>query len=77
MFSTMVLSAEATIALISLVLIASVPGIRLAVRNRELLRQWWSRGTSTEGSALALSGLWYSLSFQCLPYVWGAILILD
>jgi hypothetical protein len=56
MFSTMALSAEATIALISLVLIASVPGIRLAVRNRELLRQWWSRGTSTEGSALALSG---------------------
>jgi hypothetical protein len=63
MFSTMALSAEATIALISLLLIASVPGIRLAVRNRELLRQWWSRGTSTEGSALALSGFLVSNAY--------------
>jgi hypothetical protein len=51
----MALSAEAIIALIAL-FTASVPGIRLVVRNRELLRQWCSRGTSTEGSALALSG---------------------
>jgi hypothetical protein len=68
MFSTMALSAEATIALISLVLIASVPGIRLAVRNRELLRQWWSRGNSTEGSALALSGTVLVSNALCL---WG------
>ncbi|PKX88709.1 uncharacterized protein P174DRAFT_446210 [Aspergillus novofumigatus IBT 16806] len=50
----MALSAEAIIALIAL-FIASVPGIRLVVQNRERLRQWWSRGTTTEGSVSVLS----------------------
>ncbi|GFF50463.1 hypothetical protein IFM46972_09050 [Aspergillus udagawae] len=50
----MALSAEAIIALIGL-FIACVPGIWFAVQNKQLLRQWWNRGTSTEGSASALS----------------------
>jgi hypothetical protein len=51
----MALSPEAIIALVA-VFIACVPGVRFVVQNRDRLRQWWSRGTSPEGSALALSG---------------------